>query len=378
MLSVLLLLLVVGRAPGLAAADSLAVAVTWRATGGTITPQGLYTAGAEAGTYRVVAAAGPHRAGIAVTLAPAPGPRVASAPPSRPDSPPSPLLVNIPGTGIPFGFFGGRRAAESERGAEAFSLTVGAQPPRTIVDQIRTAQAAGKKLILAMAGGAHRQYLTDGVFDMSKWMRRMDEYNTPAIRRAVAEGVGSGAVIGNSVMDEPNNTSPDNSWGPKGTMTKARVDSMCAYAKAIFPTLPVGVVHDYRAFDPKNTYSVCDFVISQYTEGRGSVTAYRDGGLEFARRNGIAIAFSINILDGGTRVKDCPVPETGGRGTFAANCRMRPDQIREYGLVLGPAGCAFTMWRFEPAFMSLPENEQAFKELAARLATLPGRPCRRS
>jgi hypothetical protein len=36
------------------------------------------------------------------------------------------------------------------------------------------------------------------------------------------------------------------------------------------------------------------------------------------------------------------------------------------------------MWRYDRDFMSNPENEQAFKDVGARLAALPGRPCTRS
>jgi len=358
-----------------------AVSVSWRATGGAITPQGLYTAGPSAGSFRVSAVEGSNRAVVTVTVAAPPSP--VAAPPSPVTPAPSaraaaPPITGVPRVGIPFGAFGIRRTQAADGGDEAFTLIIGAQTPRDVASQIQSARARGKKLILAMAGGAHRQYLTDGVFDMDKWMRRMREYDTQQIRDAIAGGVADGTVVGNSVMDEPNNTSPDNSWGPKGTMNKARVDSMCAYVKQIFPTLPTGVVHDYRAFDPRHTYAVCDFVVSQYSERRGPVTAYRDAALEFARENGVAIAFSMNILDGGSRVPGCPVPETGGRGTFRANCRMRPDQIRSYGMVLGPAGCAFTMWRFDNAFMALPENRQAFHDLAAAFAKIPAKPCRRS
>ena len=63
-------------------------------------------------------------------------------------------------------------------------------------------------------------------------------------------------------MDEPNVSGggDGNTWGPPGTMTKARVDSLCADTKAMFPTLPVGVQHRYDVFEPTKSYRVCDFV----------------------------------------------------------------------------------------------------------------------
>jgi hypothetical protein len=355
MLSAILLLAAVGM-------DSVGTPVAFTATGGTVTRTGLYTAGPTAGAFNVVAAAGAVAATASVRIV----------------APPAAASIATAGGGIPFGPFGAWDGASLKPEAERFSMGLGADNPRSLVGRIQTARAKRKKLLLALTGGHHDQYKTFGVFDMGKWRARMDSYNTAALRKAVAEAVADGTVIGNSVMDEPNNVSPDNSWGPPGTLTKSRVDEMCAYVKQIFPTLPAGVVHDYRVFDPEANYRECDFVVSQYQESKGSVTAYRDGGLAFGARTGVAMAFSLNILDGGTKMSGCPVPATGGRGTYGGNCRMRSDQVREYGLALGPAGCALAMWRFDAAFMSDPENQRAFGDVLSRLATLPARSCRRT
>jgi hypothetical protein len=100
--------------------------------------------------------------------------------------------------------------------------------------------------------------------------------------------------------------------------------------------------------------------------------------LALAQRDGHAIMFSINILNGGTQdldgTWDCPGV---GIGTYAPNCRMTPEQVRDNGLVLGPAGCGLVMWRYDEKFMANAENQRAFRDVAARLATLPAKPCRR-
>jgi hypothetical protein len=345
------------------------VAVVFSAVGGSVTRSGLYTAGASAGTGRIVAASGKVADTMSVRVAGAPVTAAAIAPPPTPAA---------GGLGIPFGPFGAWQGVSLRSNADRFSLGLGADKVEDITRRIAAARSARKKLLLVMTGGHHRNYKTAGAFDFRKWQATMEGFNTTAIRQAVAEGVADGTIIGTSVMDEPHNTSSENSWGPPGTMTKARVDEMCGYVKTIFPTLPVGVVHDYRVFEPETNYAVCDFVVSQYREAKGSVTAFRDGGLAFARRSGVAIAFSLNILDGGTRMSGCPVPATGGRGTMGGNCRMTPEQVREYALALGPAGCALTLWRFDPDYMANPENQRVFTEIQTHLATFPARSCRRS
>jgi hypothetical protein len=301
-----------------------------------------------------------------------------TAPGLTPSPPPA-----ATGVGVPFGAFASWDGPFRKLNTAEFTLSVISIKPDELVERLESAHAAHHRLLLMMTGGSHRNYMTDGVFDMNKWKAWMDRFNTPGIQAAVAAGVANGTIVGNSVMDEPQNTTAENTWGPKGTMTKARVDEMCGYVKAMFPTLPVGVVHDYRAFEPDQPYRTCEFIVSQYRWGKtqGDVVRYRDEALALGRRDGIAIAFSLNILDGGIpntrRGEPCPIPETGGDGTSGKACRMTADQVREWGTVLGSAGCALTMWRYDPSFMAKPENQQAFKDVAAALAKAPATPCRR-
>lgn len=358
--------------------DSVAVGVTFSATGGTITRQGLYTAGEQPGSFRVIASSSGISDTAVVTLGSATSPRAVATP--TPRSIPIPVATGR--SGVPFGAFGASERGVSRSNTDEFTLTIGSVEPDELVQRLQSLRAAKHQLLLAMTGGSHANYKSDGVFDFDKWKARMDRYDTPDIKAAVAAAVANGTIVGNSVMDEPQNTSPENSWGPAGTMTKARVDEMCAYVKSIFPTLPVGVVHDHRAFEPDAPYKTCDFIVSQYrwSKSDGDIARFRDDALALGRRDGIAIAFSLNILDGGIpkrQAAECPIPETGGEGTSKRACRMTAAQVREWGLALGSAGCALTMWRYDPEFMANPENQQAFKDVAAALAKAPTKPCRR-
>jgi hypothetical protein len=55
---------------------------------------------------------------------------------------------------------------------------------------------------------------------------------------------------------------------------------------------------------------------------------------------------------------------------------MTAAQVRELGWVLGPAGCALLMWRYDLEFMINPANHQAFHDVAAMLASRTAPPCR--
>jgi hypothetical protein len=338
----------------------------WSGTGGTITPTGLYQAGFTAGTFRVIATSGglADTSTVSVTV---------------------PLGSGTPGAGIPFGPWGLWDNATPKANTDVFTGSLGSVTASNIVARIDAARTKHIKIFLAMTGGSHDNYMStiNGVyqFDITKWQAKMNSFKTAEIKTAVAAGVADGTIIGNSVMDEPqvSGSGDGNTWGPTGTMTKARVDSLCGYVKAIFPSLPAGVVHRYDAFEPTKSYRTCDFLVSQYAMRLGSVTTYRDGGLAMAQRDGIAIAFSINLLNGGVQDRDgtWDCTGTGGLGTYSPNCRMTAQQVEDYGLVLGPAGCALGLWQYDSDFMARSDNQQAFKNLAGRLATAPAKSCRR-
>ncbi len=56
---------------------------------------------------------------------------------------------------------------------------------------------------------------------------------------------------------------------------------------------------------------------------------------------------------------------------------MSAAQIKEFGQVLGAAGCALTMWRYERAYFDSAEIQAAFKSVGDYLAKVPRKGCGR-
>jgi len=248
-----------------------------------------------------------------------------------------------------------------------------------ILARIDAARAKGLKLVLTLTGGGTDRYTTNGRFDLEKWKHGnplypgsgMDGYDTSAITEAVAQAVADGVVLGSSVMDEPSRMA---SWGP---MTKAVVDTMCAYVKGIFPTLPVGVfaVHWWRR---EEHYGVCDFIVSQFEydvrdgggQGTETPTAFRDAGLAMAAADRVSIVFSMNILGGGHSGPDCT--------RDGKECLMSASELRDAGLILGPAGSGLLMWRYDSTIMGQAAYQSAMDDIAADLRARPAKSWRRS
>jgi hypothetical protein len=206
----------------------------------------------------------------------------------------------------------------------------------------------------------------------------MDTFRTPTIKNAVAAAVTDGTIVGNTLMNEPETPQ----WG--GVMTKPLLDQMAAYVKGIFPTLPVGVNHGAPGYKWRTweRYQKVDYTLNQYMwqNNGGNIAAWRDAVLDRAKIEGVKVAFSLNLLDGGvpdnTGTWDCA--GTGGKGTRSGKCRMTADQVKNYGRTVGPSGCFMLNWEYDDAFMSKSANVDAFRSVASLLATMSPRSCRRA
>jgi len=288
--------------------------------------------------------------------------------------------------GVPFGPFALWSGTTPKWGPAPFTMSQNYSDPVALPTQIQAARSQGQRLVLAMTGGGKALYQTNGNFDLAKWKAQLTKFNTAAMKTAIAQGVADGTIIGSSLIDEPEHAA----WGTG--LSKVIVSGMAAYEKAIFPTLPVGVNHGaeaYYTWRPTERYTAVDYVQNNYVWRvlSGNITGYRDKVLAQARLDGVTPAFSLNILDGGVKIAGCtgtaccPLTTTGGIGTFAGaggqNCRMTAANVRDWGKVLGPAGCALLMWQYDAAFFSKADNQQAFRDVATVLAATPRRSCRR-
>jgi hypothetical protein len=265
--------------------------------------------------------------------------------------------------------------------------------PGNIVRRLQTARDSGIIVQANMSGGAHTNYTTNGIFDLTKWQTYMNGYKTAAIIDAVAAAVEDGWLIGNSMVDEPNHST----WG--GWFTKARIDSMAIFARNIFlPAvyLPMGVVSRYD-FDDTHRYQSLDFTNMQYSyrlpsTDPGNVNLFISQALAQSALDRTVPTFGMNVLGGGFRwpedpsitTKSCPIPYTGGVGEnfdTSGNCKMTAAQIQTYGMALAAAGGILTMWSYlsdEVTYFTKADNVAAFIAVRNYSNTLPKMSLRRA
>lgn len=335
--------------------------VVWSASCGTITQAGLWTAPSTPGSCTISA----QQAGSVI----APATFTVAAPP--------------PGiTGVPFG----ATQVWNDLGtpaSEGVNLAQDPVTPSVIITRLQTAKTYNLKVVLNLPGGGHALFMSviDGVnqFDHAKWSAALQRYDTPAIKQAVATAVSEGTLIAANYLDEPHakGLGDGNTWGPAGTFTKARVDSLCAEGRALFPTLPAFVTHEHQIFEPTKSYRDCQGLIDQYRYTSGiPLLTFRADALTMANRDGLGLIFGANVLGGGYRdtdgVWDCK-DQGGYLGTSTGLCAMPPVQLDSTTRILGPWGCGFRMWRWDD--VRLRDYQPTMRDVSAYLASVPGRPC---
>lgn len=290
-------------------------------------------------------------------------------------------LASVTYTGLPYGPVALWDGNKPKFGPQPFTASTNSVNADTVILQINAARTKGQRLVLAMAGVKSTQLVTNGAFDLAKWKSLMNTYNKTAIKNAVAAAVADGTVIGNQVIDEPEKAK---TWGT--AINKTTIDQMAAYAKSMFPTLPMGVNHGPPGYNwhSEQKYTKVDYVRYLYAwyVTSGDIAKWRLAVLARAKLDGVTPALAINVINGGPPDKgdgsyDCAGATQGDPGGSYPLCTMTPDQIVTYGKALMPYGCFLMMWQFDKTVFSKSANLTAFKTLATAAAATAKRSCRR-
>ena len=323
--------------------DSIAVDVTFKATGGTISETGLYTAGPTPGTFRVIARTDKLADTSVVSLASTSGGGTPAPEPSPEPTPPGGGTV----AGVPFGHF--KEPAPGSRLRSGGDLVV----PMGELDKLPGIRTRGGQVIVNVVGGGKCSLDANGQWQMALWKACWSKNLTSERRNQMLAYADSGVVVGTYLIDEPNLVKR---WG---TITQAQVCEMARFARSELPGIPVIV---RAAPSWLGDCAAIDAAWAQYGSRRGvSVEAYRDEHLAAAKARGYALVFSLNALN------------DDGYGTD-----MTPSQVTTYGTALMVPGiCLFFVWEYNLAWSERSDIRAALDSLGRLAATLPRRTCAR-
>lgn len=223
------------------------------------------------------------------------------------------------------------------------------------VEALRAGLSAARKahihLIINPVGAYSRFVNPNGTFSLTLWKTRLDRLRGFDFAPYVADGT----VLGLELMNEPHNK---DKWGG-AVMPRDDLDAAAAYAKSLWPYLPVGAGRsDYvKAGAP---WRFLDFTNSQYHLRKGDVEEWRKATVAEARAAGVGLLLSINFL-------------AGQKG----NTPMTADELRSVGTALAADtdACALTGYVYDAQYLARPGVAAAFDAIAAVARSHPAPPC---
>jgi hypothetical protein len=251
--------------------------------------------------------------------------------------------------------------------------------PARAVQRLEKARAAGMRVILKLAGDQDNYQNADGSFNLTMWEAAIDAFRDVDFAPFVADGT----IVAHQLVSEAK--APDQ-WG--GTIIPNDVlDTMAAYSKSIWPTMPTLVRADagdleedaagYQQQYPDGwTWQYLDAASSRYSARKGDAATFAVDEQAAADRQGLALAIGMNVLSGGDGSSGFPSPEKAGAWAMSGH------ELKRYtrALLANSRGCAFEMWKYfsTTTYFRRRAVVRAMKAIAVRAAAYPSYPCTRT
>lgn len=356
-----------GRVQG---GDSVAVDVVFTATGGSVTPGGLFTAGSTAGTFRVIATADSLADTSTVTV---------TVP-----------LGSGPAGGTPFGAFHVPVDSLNSASLGYSSAAIAAVPEKLMADltKVRARQA---RVILAI-----RRSRTKDANGLSVAATRAELASWPDISGFIADGTVIGVYVSDDIL-------ANDEWGPDAPYLP-RIDSLAREVKLRWPNAITMVRAKPTELAGRGRWIWLESAWAQY---RGPYRdpppkQFADREVASAKAQGLGLVIWFNTLNGGcgpTTACLAGIPGTSIIGTYTNAASLRRYQLSAaealaYGtaFLAEPYNCAAIAWQYSPAykngaltpehlasvraFDSRPDVRAAMAKLAALARQRPNTSCR--
>jgi hypothetical protein len=237
--------------------------------------------------------------------------------------------------------------------------------PSNMLSWLSVARAKGARLVLKFCMGRDMFVKnTDGTFSFTKWKALVDRYKTVNFSSYIADGT----ITGHYLIDEP---SRPERWGGKA-ISQAQIEAMAAYSKKLWPTLPtmVRVVPSWLA-QASVTYTHLDAAWFQYAARFGDPAQAVASEVVVAKRLGLGLMASMNVLDGGNGTSGIP-------GWSSGKWAMSATEVRNYGTALLNEShvCGFHTWMWDTTYYGRSDIKSAMAALSAKAKSHAKTSCR--
>jgi hypothetical protein len=241
--------------------------------------------------------------------------------------------------------------------------TILTSTPASLLSSLATVKSRGGRVFLRLHGDKLVRN-DDGTFNLDKWKAQVNRFRNINFKSYITDGT----VIGHFVVDEPHFASR---WGKK-VIPQATVEAMAKYSKQLWPTLTTIVSAPPTWFaSVALTYTHLDAGWAIYYAKIGSPTTWINNQVSKAKRKGLGLVASLNVLDGGNG-------SSGFAGNYPNKFAMSASELRSYGTALLAQSyiCAFAMWKYTSDYYGRADIKSAMAELSPKARNHAATSCR--
>jgi hypothetical protein len=236
--------------------------------------------------------------------------------------------------------------------AKPYTGLLRASTPANLLATLKAARKKHLRVVLKLANDSKDYSNPDSSFSLDLWKQVIDGYRGIDFRSYITDGT----IIGHFLIDEPRDAS---NWGGI-EVPYADIEAAAAYSKSIWPTMPTGAGSPADDMEAGAPYVSLDFAFSQYRDKKGDLATWLAGQTASARRSGLGLLLSINVLDGNIDNSSYSAAQLSAVGsTLAAE----------------PYACGLTMWKYDSTYFADAAVKLAMADIAKVANARPRHRC---
>lgn len=248
--------------------------------------------------------------------------------------------------------------------SRTFTGSAIAAGPSDIIHRLEAARRSGARVLVRLSAGEHYWLNRNRSVNLSKWKLQIARFKRVNLRPYIKDGT----LLGHILIDEPHDKS---NWGGR-PVPFATLEAMAKYSKQLFPGLTT-VVRSYTPWlaGASFRWKYLDAAMAQYSARKGEVSHWMREQTSAARREGLGLIVSLNLLNGGNRA-------SGIRGLYRGNYAMSARQIKSWGTLLATnnLSCGFFFWNYNQRYFGRSDIKSALSQVSAKAKNRSRQSCR--
>jgi hypothetical protein len=236
--------------------------------------------------------------------------------------------------------------------------------PSDIIPRLQAARRSGARVLVRMSAREKYWLNRNHTVNLSKWKAQIARFKRLNLQQFIKDGT----LLGHILIDEPHDKS---NWGGK-PVPFATLEAMARYSKQLYPGLTT-VVRSYATWlqGARFRWKYLDATMAQYSARKGEVNKWIRAESSAARKEGLGLIVSLNVLNGGNRASRL-------RGLYRGNYAMSASQLRSWGNVLASnnLSCGMFFWNYNRTYMSRSDIKSALSYLSSRTKSRSRQSCR--